>query len=179
LTQLSQKIISCPNCGAKNRVLYYASINTFLDIDGNLISKLLDGSINTSICKNCGKQIRLVVDILINSPKGMFYLNPKDNLEYKKKKLESYGVLSEKGVIISGLVSQFAEAKSSIKKKQQYKPKPRPPSAPQVTPQSKEIHELIEELDRKINKSKKTDEDTKVTNGSSTPPPPPPPPPKN
>lgn len=176
MTQLSQKTVKCPNCNVKNKTLYYASINTFLDIDGNLISRVLDGTINTSICKNCGKQIRLASDILINAPKGMFYLNPKDNFEYKKKKLEAYGVLSEKGVIISGLVSQFTEAKSKLNKELQYTPKPRPPPAPQVTPQTKEIYELIEELDRKLSKNKKTDEDNKVTNGSSPSPPPPPPP---
>jgi hypothetical protein len=181
MTQLSQKTVSCPNCGAKNRIFYYASINTFLDFDGNLISKVLDGTINTSLCKNCGERIRLANDILINSPKGMFYLNPKDNLEYKKQKLESYEVLSEKGVIISGLVSQYIKAKNKINKKKQYSPPSKPPPAPKVTPQTKKIHELIENLDKKLSKGKKykEEEDDKFINGSSAPPAPPPPPPKS
>lgn len=177
MTQLSQKIINCPNCGAKNRILYYASINTFLDIDGNLISRLLNGTINTSICKNCGKKIRFAVDILINSPKGMFYLNPKDNIEYKKNKLEEYEVLSKKGTIVSGLAAQYKKAKEKLDKKKEAKISPIPPPAPKVTPRTRLIHELIEKLDNKLSKSKRNTKEKKSNNGSS--PPPPPPPPKN
>jgi hypothetical protein len=159
MTQLSQKTIKCSNCGVKNNVLYYASINTFLDIDGNLISKLLDGSLNTSKCKNCGKMIRFAVDVLISAPKGMFYLNPKNNIEYKKKKLQSYGVMSEKGVILSGLVSQFKEAKKMLDEKKQYKSSSVPPPIPKLTPHTEKYNELVEKLNKMVLKNKKTEED--------------------
>ena len=176
MTQLSQKIVKCPNCGTKNRIIYYTSINTFLDIDGNLISRLLDGSINTSKCNNCGKMIRFAVDILINSPSGMFYLNPKDNMEYKKNQLELHGVLSEKGVIISGLSSQFKEAKKKLNMKDNYKHSPLPPPAPKVSTHTKRYNELVEKLNKLLLKNKKT-EGNKDPNSSAEQPKPPPSPP--
>lgn len=176
MTQLSQKIINCPNCGAKIRIIYYASINTFLDIDGNLISKLLDGTINTSICKNCNKQIRLAVDILINSSKGMFYLNPTDNIEYKKKKLESYGVLSEKGVIQSGLTAQFKEAKDRLNKKKNINISPLPPPAPKVTPHTKKYNQIVEKLNKMLSRNKKDGKEENENASTEKPKPPPPPP---
>lgn len=176
MTQLSQKTIKCSNCGIENSFLYYASINTFLDIDGNLISKLLDGSLNTTECKNCGKKIRLSVEVLISAPKGMFYLNPKNNIEYKKNKLQSYGVMTEKGEIISGLVSQFKEAKKMLDEKKQYKPSPVPPPAPKLSPHSEKYNELVEKLNKMLLKNKKTeeDEDSNHTTEKRRPPPPPP-----
>lgn len=180
MTQLSQKMVDCPNCGVKNRMIYYASINTFLDFDGNLISKLLDGTLNTSTCKNCGVNIRLAMDILISSPKAMFYLNPADNLEVKKKKLEEYGILSKKGIIISGLASQYAEAKNKLEEKNQYKPSPLPPPAPKVTSNTKNYNKLREELNRILLKNEKDEEDKNSNPDTEQPkPPPPPPPPPN
>jgi hypothetical protein len=176
MTQLSQKIIKCPNCGVENSILYYASINTFLDTDGNLISKLLDGTLNTSKCKNCGKKVRLAVDVLISAPKGMFYINPKNNIEYKKNKLQSYGVMSEKGVVLTGIVSQFKEVKKMLDEKKQYKTSSILPPAPKLTPHTKKYNELVEKLNRMLLKNKKTEEDgnSNSTTEKSKPPPPPP-----
>ncbi len=96
MTQLSIKIVKCPKCGRENRIVYYASINTFMDIDGSLIAKLLNGTLNTSKCEKCGVKIRLSLDVLINCPKAMFYLNPADDFEYKKEQLKANGIVSEK-----------------------------------------------------------------------------------
>ena len=96
MTQLSIKIVQCPKCGRENRIVYYASINTFMDIDGSLIAKLLNGTLNTSKCEKCGVKIRLSLDVLINCPKAMFYLNPADDFEYKKEQLKANGIVSEK-----------------------------------------------------------------------------------
>ena len=96
MTQLSIKIVQCPKCGRENRIVYYASINTFMDIDGSLIAKLLNGTLNTSKCEKCGVKIHLSFDVLINCPKAMFYLNPADDFEYKKEQLKANGIVSEK-----------------------------------------------------------------------------------
>jgi hypothetical protein len=176
MTQLSLKIIQCPKCGKENKILYYASINTFMDLDGSLISRLLDGTLNTAKCENCGVNIRLSLDVLINCPDGMFSLNPTDEYEYKKRQIKSHGLLSEKGETISGLESQFLKAKKKLEKKKEYIPSPLPPPAPKVTPHTKSYNELIEKLEKKLFKNKKRDEDTKSRTNKEKPKPPPPPP---
>lgn len=178
MTQLSQKIIKCPKCGTENKIIYYASVNTGLDIDGQLIEKLINGTLNTIKCKKCGVHIRLSMDVLINCPKGMFYLNPADDLEYKKQQLKEYGVLSEKGVIISGLDSWFSQAKKSLKENEDKKKKVSliPPPAPKISPYTQVYHEIQEEIAKKLGGSKKAKTSTSTSTDSSPPPPPPPPP---
>jgi hypothetical protein len=178
MTQLSLKIIQCPKCGVENRIVYYASINTFMDLDGSLITKLLDGTLNTTKCKNCGVNIRLSLDVLISCPDGMFSLNPADDLEYKKKQLRSHGLLSEKGEIISGLESQFLKAKHKLNKSQESRSSPLPPPAPKVTPHTKSYNELFKKLDKMLSKNKKSDEDKESKSNTEKPKPPPPPPPQ-
>lgn len=183
MTQLSLKIIRCPNCGMQNKIVYYASINTMFDLDGSLIGALLDGTLNTSKCHNCGVIIRLSLDVLINCPNCMFHLNPADDLEYKKKQLETYGVLSEKGKIISGLEPWFSKVKSKVEFKKEYKPAPLPPPAPKITPYTKIYNKHYDELSKKLSKNKKNDTKNHKINSkksdTSSPPPPPPPPPSS
>jgi hypothetical protein len=178
MTQFSQKIIECPKCGVENKIIYYASVNTGLDIDGYLIEKLINGTLNTSTCKNCGVNIRLSMDVLINCPEGMFYLNPATDIEYKKQQLKKYGVLSEKGVIISGLDSWFSQAKKSLKEKEDKKKKvsPIPPPAPKISPYTQTYHEIQEEVAKKLGETKKGKTSTSRNTEASPPPPPPPPP---
>ena len=175
MTQLSQKIIKCPKCGTENRIIYYASVNTGLDIDGNLTEKLIDGTLNTSTCKNCGVSLRISMDVLINCPKGMFYLNPADDIEYKKQQLKKYGVLSEKGVIISGLDSWVSQAKKSLEEKEDKKKKasPIPPSAPKISPYTQTYHKIQEEIAKKLGETKKGKTSSSKSTDSSPPPPPP------
>jgi hypothetical protein len=184
MTQLSLKIINCPNCGMENRIVYYASINTTFDFDGSQIAKLLDGTLNTSKCQNCGVLIRLSLDVLINCPNCMFHLNPADTFENKKKQLETYGVLSNEGKIISGLESWFSKVKNEVEFKKEYKPTPLPPPAPKITSFTKIFNERIEELSKKLSKNKKDEKDNQFKNNTKefdshtpTPPSPPPPPP--
>jgi len=176
MTQLSLKIVQCPKCGIENRTVYYASINTFMDLDGSLVAKLLDGTLNTFECKNCGANIRLSFDVLISCSDEMFSLNPADNVEYKKKQLKSHGLLSEEGKIFSGLESQFLHVKNKLEKRKQPSPSPQPPPAPKVTPNTKNYYELSEKLERLLFKNKKNNEDkTSKTNAEKPKPPPPPP----
>jgi len=178
MTQLSLKIIRCPNCGIENRIVYYASINTLMDLDGSQTAKLLNGTLNTSKCENCGVRIRLSLDVLINCPKGMFYLNPTDDLEYKKEQLKTYGVLSEEEKIVSGQVSLFLKAKDKLYLKKQYQPSSLPPPAPKITPHTKIYNEISEEVSKKLIKNKKSERDkkSKIAPKKVKPPLPPPPP---
>jgi len=182
MTQLSFKIIKCPKCGTENKIVYYASINTIMDLDGSLIERLLEGTLNTSICHNCGVGIRLSLDVLINCPKGMVYLNPADDLEHKKQQLKAYGAMSEKGGVLSGPESMFLQAKKKLSEKEQdkCKPSPLPPPAPKITPHTRVYNEIYEEISKKLGRKKKSEKEAASESGiesPKTPPPPPPPPP--
>ncbi|MHA1106692.1 MAG: CpXC domain-containing protein [Promethearchaeota archaeon] len=185
MTQLSLKIVHCKKCGTENKIIYYASINTLMDVDGSLISRLLDGTLNTSKCKHCGIKIRLSSDVLVNSPNGMFYLNPTDDLEYKKKQFKTYGMITEKGVLLYGLASlffkqsQFSKAKKRLLQKKNYTPSPKPPPAPKITSHTKYYNEISEKLSKKLLKNKKDEKSTINTKKQEPPPPPPPPPPES
>ncbi len=178
MTQLSLKIVQCPKCGIENKIIYYASINTMLDMDGSLIARFLDGTLNTSKCHNCGITIRLSLDVLINCPNGMFYLNPTDDLDYKKEQFKTLGIISEKGGMPFGRESLFMQAKNKLNSKKVYKPSPLPPPAPKITPHTKIYNDISKQLAEKLlyNKKKEIDEKSEINSEKSKPPPPPPPP---
>ena len=148
-------MISCPKCGERNKIIYYASINTFMDIDGSLIARFIDGTLNTHKCHNCGTLIRLSRDVLINTPNDMFYLNPVESREYKESILKKNRILTQNGRNLSGSESTFSKAKTKLEK-EQVKPSPLPPPAPKITPRTQiynELHKILsEKLSPKIKK---------------------------
>ena len=117
MTRLTNTEINCPRCEQSFSVVWEASINTWLNPE--LIQKLLDDKYYYN-CPNCKKQIHLVTKILINCPKGMFWISNDEELEIKRKILKDYNVIDEEGKIITpimgidlpeenhpGLVSKF------------------------------------------------------------------------
>ena len=82
MTRLTSKKVNCPYCGNSFRIMWEASINTWLNPE--LIQKFLDDKYYYN-CPNCEKQIHLVTKILINCPKGMFWISNDEELEVKKK----------------------------------------------------------------------------------------------
>ncbi|TFF93149.1 MAG: hypothetical protein EU543_04280 [Promethearchaeota archaeon] len=159
-------MISCPKCGEKNKIIYYASINTFMDIDGNLIARLIDGTLNTHKCHNCGTLIRLSRDILINTPDTMFYLNPTYSREYKESILKKNGILTQNGKNLSGPGSALLKAKAKLEK-EQVKPSPLPPPAPKITPHTQTYNEIYRILSEKM--SPKIKKDSKNDNSKNDP----------
>ena len=71
MTSLTSAEIDCPYCQNSFRVMWEASINTWLNPE--LVQKILDDKYYYE-CPNCTKQIHLVTEILINCPKGMFLI---------------------------------------------------------------------------------------------------------
>ena len=96
MTRLTSKKVNCPHCGNSFRIMWEASINTWLNPE--LIQKFLDDKYYYN-CPNCEKQIHLVTKILINCPKGMFWISNDEELEVKKKILREYDVIDEEGNI--------------------------------------------------------------------------------
>jgi hypothetical protein len=73
MTRLTFAIINCPECDTSFDVRYNASINTW--INPELITKFLNNELYYFECPNCKKNVHLHTQILINSPKGMFWID--------------------------------------------------------------------------------------------------------
>ncbi len=101
MTRLTSTEISCLHCQNSFRVNWEASINTWLNPE--LIQKLLDDKYYYK-CPNCKNQIHLVTKILINCPKGMFWISNDEDLEIKKRILKEYNVLNEEGKILTPII---------------------------------------------------------------------------
>ncbi len=101
MTHLTSTEIICPHCKYSFRVIWEASINTWLNPE--LIQKFLDDKYYYE-CPNCMKQIHLVTKILINCPKGMLWISNDEKIETKKKILKDYDVINEKGEILAPIM---------------------------------------------------------------------------
>jgi len=101
MTSLTSTEISCPHCKNNFRVTWAASINTWLNPE--LIQNLLDDKYYYA-CPNCKTQIHLVTKILINCPKGMFWISNDEELEIKKSILKEYNVIDEEGKILTPIM---------------------------------------------------------------------------
>ena len=125
MMRITSTEIDCTHCGKYFRIMWEASINTWLDPE--LIQKLLDDKYYYS-CPNCEKQIHLVTKILINCPKGMFWISTDEKLDTKKRILMEYNVIDEDRKILipiigvdrpvdnhPGLVSEFAKEIEKLK----------------------------------------------------------------
>ena len=101
MTRLTNTEINCPRCEQSFSVVWEASINTWLNPE--LIQKLLDDKYYYN-CPNCKKQIHLVTKILINCPKGMFWISNDEELVSKKRILQDYNVIDEEGKILKPII---------------------------------------------------------------------------
>lgn len=68
-------------------------------LDPELIHKIINDSYYYE-CPNCHKNIHLITKILINCPKGMFWIATDETLENKRTLLRQYQVIDEKNQII-------------------------------------------------------------------------------
>lgn len=101
MTRLTSTEIICPYCEKSFQVIWEASINTWLNPE--LIQKLLDDKYYYK-CPNCKKQIHLITKILINCPKGMFWMSNDEKLEIKIRILKEYNVIDEESKILTPVI---------------------------------------------------------------------------
>ncbi|MFX0033357.1 MAG: CpXC domain-containing protein [Candidatus Hodarchaeota archaeon] len=101
MTRLTSTELNCPHCKNNFRVTWAASINTWLNPE--LIQNFLDDKYYYT-CPNCKIQIHLVTKILINCPKGMFWISNDEELETKKSILKEYNVIDEEGKILTPIM---------------------------------------------------------------------------
>ncbi|MFX1566862.1 MAG: CpXC domain-containing protein [Promethearchaeota archaeon] len=101
MTRLTSEEIICPHCEKSFRIIWEASINTWLNPE--LFKKILDDEYYYE-CSSCHYQIHLVTKILINCPKGMFWLSNDEDIEIKKKILKEYDVIDEEDKILTPIM---------------------------------------------------------------------------
>ncbi len=96
MTRLTTTEVECPKCKQNFKILCEASINTWLDPD--LIQKVVDDAYNYK-CPSCNENIHLITKILINCPKGMFWISNNEDLDTKMKIFREYNIIDENGNI--------------------------------------------------------------------------------
>ena len=95
MTQLSRRTLNCPKCNTSFSIVYYASINTWMD---PLLAKdFLEGKGYIFTCPSCNQNIRLVTSIIVNAQKGMFSISTDASEEERKNLYQQYGLLNENG----------------------------------------------------------------------------------
>ncbi|MFX1389301.1 MAG: CpXC domain-containing protein [Promethearchaeota archaeon] len=108
MTRLISTEVNCPHCKISFKITWEASINTWLDPE--LIQKVIDDKYYYS-CPQCQKQIHLVTKILINCPKGMFFISNDEDIEIKKRILREYNVIDEEEQILTPIMGVNLPAK--------------------------------------------------------------------
>jgi DNA-directed RNA polymerase subunit RPC12/RpoP len=97
MTSFTSSEVNCSHCGNSFRIFWAASINTWLNPE--LIQKFPDDKYFYT-CSNCNKPIHLGTKILINCPKGMFWINTNEDLETKKRILKEFNIIEKDGKIL-------------------------------------------------------------------------------
>lgn len=97
MTRIIEIDVPCSNCKKINHIMTEASITTWLYPE--LIKKILKNGYYF-ICGHCKAKTFLIQDILVNTRRGMFYLNTGLSMEEKKQLLKKYGVINEQGEIL-------------------------------------------------------------------------------
>ena len=90
--------VECPSCGAINKFVYYGSISTGI-LGAGMLESMLEGTLYLRECKACKQQIQLAVNVLLNTPIGMFTIYTGDGPDAIKSLLIEKGLLDDKGEI--------------------------------------------------------------------------------
>jgi hypothetical protein len=72
MTSYSFIKIDCP-CGKSINASYPISICTWLN--PNLIEEFLEGTLFSAKCKSCDQVIKIKTSVLMNTPRGMWYIS--------------------------------------------------------------------------------------------------------
>jgi len=148
LTRISQRKIQCPTCNKPTKIVYYASINTFLGGAG-LIEDLIQGKLYNFKCKNCGQLIKFNTNVLISTRSSMVTISTGDDLDKIKAALRSHGVLDENGKVIVDFPFRFLKGPNKWVKKEGKYPKDPPPTKIRA-----ELEEMFKAEDEKRKKKK-------------------------
>lgn len=103
----------CSNCDFTNKIETEDSITTWLYPE--LVLKVYNDEY-FFVCSNCKHKNRISNDILINTRKGMFYLDTTISKEEKRTLLIKYGVVDKDGNILKQerIPSEEVQHESSI-----------------------------------------------------------------
>ncbi len=112
ITHIISKEIICSICQNHFKIIWEASINTWLDPE--LIKKILDDAYYYE-CPKCNSEIHLDTKILINCPKGMFWISTAENLDVKQQILRKYEVIDENNEIIRPSFRDLPQGEQTVR----------------------------------------------------------------
>ena len=95
MTQLQQRNLCCPKCSNSFSIIYYASINTWMD--PKKAGEFLEGKGYEFTCPECGQGIRLVTTIIISARKGMFNISTDASIEERRRLFLEWSIINEDG----------------------------------------------------------------------------------
>ncbi|MFW9779369.1 MAG: CpXC domain-containing protein [Candidatus Heimdallarchaeota archaeon] len=104
------------SCGNPVEAFLPQSICTWLD--PGLVEQLLDGSLFSVVCKSCKKVIKISTVVLMNTPRGMWYLRTDHDIDEIKTFLFRSDVSDEEGNVYSP--QEMVEKLESHKKDKTY-----------------------------------------------------------
>jgi len=93
MTSLSRFVLNCPKCDTEFSVIYFLSLNTWMDPSS--AKDFLDGKGYYFKCPSCDQNIRLVTEVLVNTLRGMFNISTNASREEKLLLYKQYGLLDE------------------------------------------------------------------------------------
>ena len=97
MTQLQRRNLGCPKCSNSFSIVYYASINTWMN--PKKAEEFLEGKGFVFICPECGQRIRLVTTIIISGRKGMFNISTDASIEERRRLFLEWDIIEEDGKI--------------------------------------------------------------------------------
>lgn len=101
MTQLRQRNLGCPKCSNSFSIVYYASINTWMN--PKKAQEFLEGKGYVFKCLECGQGIQLVTTIIISGRKGMFNISSDASIEERHRLFQEWGMIDEDGKIRNSL----------------------------------------------------------------------------
>lgn len=98
MTTIKVQEIVCPRCGHEWTETFNPSICTW--INPELVQEIYD-KVWTIKCEKCNLEIRVRGTILINCPRGMFYLDLGQELEDIRQIFTNYGIVNQTGEVVN------------------------------------------------------------------------------
>lgn len=138
MTRLSRQTLTCPKCNTSFSVVYYASINTWMN--PSQAKEFLDGKGYVYNCPSCNQSIRLVYQIIINALKGMFTVSTDASKEERIAKYREFGLLENN--------NEFKDPQLEWLRQQLTKRNAPPDSVTQKDKQRKIVEELNDTIRR-------------------------------
>ncbi|MHA2141772.1 MAG: hypothetical protein ACXADF_08705 [Candidatus Thorarchaeota archaeon] len=101
MTSFSTVLAECPQCSHQWNAPIFRSLCTWLN--PKLVKDLYENGSHIE-CPDCGMSIQVHQNILVNCPKGMFYLDTSEDIFDMRCKLYEWGVVNLDGEVVNSQI---------------------------------------------------------------------------